>query len=90
MKEGKIRKFAYNQESSVSNTETTLSSVDTRGSWPTETDWLNNAIPSVSTTSLSIEGLDADQGTWNALGGEGNCNEIERGRGGQCIWYDKS
>ena len=39
MKEEKIRKFAYNQgtknrQTRNSNTETTLSSVDTRGSWP--------------------------------------------------------
>merc|ERR1711872_644849 len=39
MKEGKIRKFAdkeqrTNKQSQNSNTETTLSSVDTRGRWP--------------------------------------------------------
>ena len=39
MKEGKMRKFAYthrteNNQTDGSKTETTLSSVDTRGSWP--------------------------------------------------------
>ena len=42
MKEGKMRKFAYTQrtdnqtdrQTDGSKTETTLSSVDTRGSWP--------------------------------------------------------
>ena len=40
MKEGKIRKFAYKEQrtnreqTDGSKTETTLSSVDTRGSWP--------------------------------------------------------
>ena len=38
MKEGKMRKFAdtqpKNRQSDGSKTETTLSSVDTRGSWP--------------------------------------------------------
>ena len=38
MKEGKIRKFAYkkrtDRQTDGSKTETTLSSVDTRGSWP--------------------------------------------------------
>ena len=34
MKEGKIRKFDDTQRTDGSKTETTLSSVDTRGSWP--------------------------------------------------------
>ena len=34
MKEEKIRKFDDTQRTDGSKTETTLSSVDTRGSWP--------------------------------------------------------
>merc|ERR1711873_282510 len=51
MKEGKMRKFAYthrteNNQTDGSKTETTLSSVDTRRSWPIET--VNTEAPLIA------------------------------------------
>ena len=52
MKEGKMRKFADNQaknrQTDVSKTETTLSSVDTRGSWPTDRQTDNQTFQQLS------------------------------------------